>query len=70
MRDDRESSEQRRERLRQEESKRHPAGNLKDASDRASGGNLADLAGSLGWKGLGILILLFIVGVAAGLVFF
>lgn len=68
--DDGETSEQRRERVRQEELKRHPAANLKDASDRANSGSLTDLTGSLGWKGLGILILLLMAGMAAGLAFF
>lgn len=68
--DDGETSEQRRERVRQEELKKRPAANLKDASDRANSGSLTDLTGSLGWKGLGLLILLLMAGMAAGLAFF
>ncbi|KIH70277.1 DUF6366 family protein [Salinicoccus roseus] len=70
MHDDNESAEQRRERLRRKESKNHPAGNLKDASERAGSGSMTDMAGSMGWKGLGLLILLFMVGLAVGLFFF
>ena len=70
MHKDRETSEQRGERLRQEELKNNPAGNLKDASDLAGSASQADMAGSLGWKGLGLLILLFVIGLVAGLVFF
>jgi hypothetical protein len=36
--------------------------NTNDAFNRANSGNLADLVGSLGWKGTGILILVIIIG--------
>lgn len=52
---ERETPEDRRERLRQEELKRNPAGNI-------HGGGLPDLVGRLGWKGTGIIILLIIIG--------
>ena len=55
MNKDKESPERIRERLRQEELRRNPAGGI-------HGGGLQDLVGSLGWKGSGILILLVIVG--------
>ncbi len=55
MREVRESPERRRERMRQEELKRNPAGSM-------NGGGLPDLVGSLGWKGTGILILVIILG--------
>lgn len=55
MNDERETPERRREKMRQEELKRNPAGSV-------HGGGLSDLVGSLGWKGTGILILVIIVG--------
>ena len=60
---DKESPEKIRERLRQEELRRNPAGSI-------HGGGLQDLVGSLGWKGTGILILLIIVGIIIYLAFF
>ncbi|RDW20341.1 hypothetical protein CWR48_06570 [Oceanobacillus arenosus] len=55
MSEERETPERRRERLRQEELKRNPAGSI-------HGGGLPDLVGGMGWKFTGILILLLIVG--------
>lgn len=55
-----ETPEEKRERLRQEELKKNPIGTLKDGFN--GNGNLADLVGSLGWKGTGILIVVLIVG--------
>lgn len=50
-----ETPEEKRERLRFEEQKRNPGGNFSDGVNRNYGGGLADL----GWKGvLGLLILL------------
>lgn len=60
---DKETPEERRERLRQEELKRNPAGSI-------HGGGLQDLIGDLGWKGTGILILLIIIGTVIYLAFF
>ncbi|MFV8830559.1 DUF6366 family protein [Alkalihalobacterium sp. APHAB7] len=54
--------ERRRERLIQEELKRNPTGNMNDDFNRANSGGLADVVGSLGWKGTGILILVIIIG--------
>lgn len=62
MAEGKETPERRRERLRQEELKRNLTGNLNDGFNRAGTGNLADLVGSLGWKGTGILILVLIIG--------
>ena len=62
MSEEKETPERRRERLRQEELKRNPTGNMNNAFNRAETGNLADLVGSLGWKGSGILILVLIIG--------
>ncbi|WP_331279677.1 DUF6366 family protein [Oceanobacillus salinisoli] len=54
MGNDKETPEIRREKIRQEE--------LKKPSSSIHGSNLADLVGSLGWKGTGILILVIIIG--------
>jgi hypothetical protein len=57
-----ETPEEMRERLRHSELKNNPTGSLHDALNRGSGGNLTDLTGGLGWKGMGILIIVLIVG--------
>lgn len=62
MSEEKETSERRRERLRQAELKRNPTGNMSDAFNRANSGGLVDLVNSLGWKGTGILILVIIIG--------
>jgi hypothetical protein len=62
MSEDKETPERRRERLKHEEVKRNPTGNMNDAFNRNEAGNLSGLAGSLGWKGLGILITVLIIG--------
>ncbi|ENH95675.1 hypothetical protein J416_14872 [Gracilibacillus halophilus YIM-C55.5] len=59
---DKETPEKQRERLRQEELKKNPIGIMNDAYKRGNSGNLVDLVGSLGWKGIGILILVIIIG--------
>lgn len=63
MNKEKETLGERRERLRQEELKRNPAGSI-------HGGGLQDLVGDLGWKGAGILILLIIVCIIIYLAFF
>ncbi|MFQ6583845.1 DUF6366 family protein [Priestia megaterium] len=62
MSENNEAPERKRERVKQEEIKRNPAGNVNDAFNRSEAGNLSGLAGSLGWKGLGILITVLIIG--------
>lgn len=57
-----ETSEKKRERVRQKELKKNPTGALKDGFNRGENGNLVDLVGGLGWKGTGILIIVLIVG--------
>ncbi|GFZ89891.1 hypothetical protein GCM10010978_31290 [Compostibacillus humi] len=59
---DKETPEMRREKMRQEE--------LKNPSSSIHGSNLSDLVDGLGWKGTGILILLFILGFIIYAVFF
>ncbi|RKL65392.1 hypothetical protein CR203_20810 [Salipaludibacillus neizhouensis] len=62
MNSNKETPERRRERMRQEELKRNPTGNMVDAANRAQSGGLIDLVNSLGWKGTGILIIVIILG--------
>ncbi|WP_042351576.1 DUF6366 family protein [Bacillus massiliigorillae] len=69
MQDNKETSEQKRERLRQQELRGNPTGNMNDAFNRANSGSLSDLVGSLGWKGTGILILVIIIGVVIASIF-
>ena len=70
VKNNKETPEQKRERLRQEELKRNPTGSMNDAYNRAGSGGLADLVGSLGWKGTGLLIFVIIIGVIIVSVFF
>lgn len=63
MKETKETAERKRERLRQQEIKGNPAGNLRDSFNRAETGGLVDLVGSLGGKGTGILILVIIITV-------
>ena len=67
---DKETPETKNERLRQKELKRTPIGNLNDAFNRAGSGSLIDLVDSLGWKGLGVLILILIIGFIVASIFF
>ncbi len=69
MQENKETPERKRERLRQQELKGNPTGNLNDAFNRANNGSLVDLVGSLGWKGTGILILVLIIGVIIASIF-
>ena len=70
MQDNKETPEQKRERLRQQELKDNPMGNMNDAYNRANSGGFVDLVGSLGWKGTGILILVIIIGIIVASIFF
>lgn len=70
MSKDKETPERRREKLRQEELKRNPTGNMNDAFNKANSGSLVDLVGSLGWKGTGILITIIMIGFIAASFFF
>ncbi|MFP7494661.1 DUF6366 family protein [Terribacillus saccharophilus] len=63
-----ETPEMRRERLRQEEIRRNPAGNASDAFDRNENANMADLVGGLNWKVTGI-ILVILIGFVVALLF-
>ncbi|OXS78661.1 DUF6366 family protein [Domibacillus enclensis] len=70
MSENNETPERKRERLRQGELKRNPSGNMNDALNRGGAGNLSDLAGSLGWKGIGIIILVIVIGFLLLSIFF
>ncbi|MDY0406130.1 DUF6366 family protein [Virgibacillus sp. 179-BFC.A HS] len=67
---DKENPEERRERMRQEELKKNPTGNVKDAFHRTNNGSLVDLVNGLGWKGARILVLILLLIVIICLVFF
>lgn len=58
-----ESQENQRERLRQKELKNNPTGNMHDSFNRANGGGLVDVVNSLGWKGMGVAVLIIIAGI-------
>ncbi|WP_077309969.1 DUF6366 family protein [Terribacillus halophilus] len=70
MSNEKESPEERRERLRQEERKNNPGGNFHDGLNRSEHSNLADLVGGLGWKGTGIILLIIIIALAVLWIFF
>lgn len=57
MNNAKETPEEKRERLRQQELKNNPSGALNDGFNRANNG-----MGDMGWKGTGVLILLLVVG--------
>lgn len=70
MREEQETPERQRERLRQEELKNNPTGNLNDSLTRAETGSLVDLVGGLGWKGTAILILVIVIGFIVASIWF
>lgn len=60
-----------REKLRQGEQKQNPTGNLRDGFDRGAGnGNVTDIAGDMGWKGMALLIIVLIVAYVIYQLFF
>ncbi|RWZ49768.1 hypothetical protein EQV77_18015 [Halobacillus fulvus] len=62
MGNDKETPEERRERLRQKE--------FQNPASSVNGSNLADVVGGLGWKGAGIFFLLIIIGMIIYSLFF
>ncbi|WP_282020750.1 DUF6366 family protein [Planomicrobium okeanokoites] len=69
--DSKETSQEKRERLRQNELKNNPTGSLRDGLDRGMGvGNVSDVAGDMGWKGMGLLILVLFFGYVLYQLFF
>ncbi|HHY0835484.1 TPA: DUF6366 family protein [Bacillus thuringiensis] len=59
-----ESPEEKRERMRQSELKSNPTGSLRDGLNRAETGSPVDIdiAGGMNWKGTGIIILVLLLG--------
>jgi hypothetical protein len=57
-----ESPEEKRERLRQNELENNSLGSLNEGLKRSQNGNLTDFSGGMGWKGTGIVILILIAG--------
>lgn len=58
-----ETSGEKRERLRQKELKNNPTGALRDGLDRSSGSwDLQNITGDMGWKGTALMILLLFLG--------
>ena len=56
-------AKERRELLRQNELKENPGGSMRDGLDNGAGkGNLTDIAGNIGWRGIVLLILLLFLG--------
>ncbi|MBH5316527.1 hypothetical protein I6N90_01745 [Paenibacillus sp. GSMTC-2017] len=70
MNENKETPESTRERMRQEEWRGNPTGNANDAITRAETGSLSTLADGLGWKGIGILIVVIIIIFVVGSIFF
>ncbi|WLV25227.1 DUF6366 family protein [Aciduricibacillus chroicocephali] len=70
MTDNNESPEETRERLRQQEIRNNPTGNLHDSFHRANSGSLVDLFNGLSWKAAAVLILILIIGTIIMLAFF
>ena len=67
MNNSKETAEEKRERLRQQELKNNPSGALNDSLNRANSGNVG---AGMGWKETGILIILLIVGYGIYKLFF
>ena len=57
-----ESPEEKRERMRQGELKSNPTASLHDGLNRVEAGSLVDIAGGMHWKGTGIIILVLLLG--------
>ena len=67
MNDHKETAEEKRERLRQQELRNNPGGALNDGLNHANSGNVGV---GMGWKETGILIILLIVGYGIYKLFF
>ncbi|EJQ52601.1 Uncharacterized protein BWINRASL_01810 [Bacillus mycoides] len=57
-----ESPEEKRERMRQSELKNNPTGSLNDGLNRAESGNPVDMTGGMNWRSTGIIILVLLLG--------
>lgn len=60
--DSKETPQEKRERLRQNELKNNPLGTLNEGLNRAENGNLVDVSGGMGWKGMIFLIFVLFIG--------
>ena len=61
--DSKRTAKENRERLRKKELKNNPGGSLRDGFDNGAGnGNVTDIAGDMGWKGMGLLIVILVLG--------
>lgn len=59
----RKTAKEKREHLRQNELKQNPGGSMRDGLDNGAGnGNLTDIAGDMGWRGVLLLILILFLG--------
>lgn len=64
-------SNEERERRRQDEMKNNPSGSLRDGIERGTGaGNLSDISGGMGWKGMALFILMLFLGYVIYQLFF
>ena len=69
--DSKRTAKENRERARQKELKNNSGGSLRDGVDGGAGnGNVTDIAGDMGWKGMGLLIVLLIAGYVIYQLFF
>lgn len=67
----RKSAKETRERLKQNERKSNSGGSMRDGLDNGAGnGNVTDIAGDMGWKGMVLLILVLFLGYAIYQLFF
>ena len=69
--DSKRTAQENRERARKKELKNNPGGSLRDGVDSGAGnGNVTDIAGDMGWKGMALLIVLLIAGYVIYQLFF
>lgn len=60
--DSKDTPQEKREHLRQKELKNNPLGSLNEGLNRAENGNLVDISGGMGWKGMVFLIVMLFIG--------
>lgn len=60
--DSKETPQEKRERLRQNELKNNPLGTLNEGLNHTENGNLVDVSGGMGWKGMIFLIFVLFIG--------
>lgn len=65
------TTREKRQQLHQKEQKNNAAGNVRDGFDQGAGsGNLTDIAGDMGWKGMALLVLVLIIAYVIYQLFF